>query len=63
MNKYDVRAEKIRQHLHSHPHDYQSVVSLFKTESDAIAYEKRQKLNTQKALIAKYRREQYAKCT
>jgi len=57
MNKYNEKAEKIRQHLNSHPHDYESVVSLFKTESKAIDYEKKLRMDKQKALIAEYRRE------
>lgn len=54
MNKSEIKAKKIRQHLESHPNDYQSVVSLFKTESDAISYEIKKKENQHKKEISKY---------
>lgn len=56
MNKYDEKANRIKKHLQSHPHDYQGVISLFKVESNSIVYERTQKRNKEMAKIAKYRR-------
>lgn len=63
MNKYDEKANRIREHLQSHPHDYQGVISLFKAESNSIMCEKTQKRNKEMAKIAKYRRLCNGKCT
>lgn len=56
MNKYDEKADRIRAHLATHPHDYQSVISLFKMDSASIEYERQQRRNKKMALIAKFRR-------
>ncbi|WP_321383207.1 hypothetical protein [uncultured Enterococcus sp.] len=42
MNKFDEKAQRMKQHLSNHPADYQTVLSLFKAESDAIAYDRQQ---------------------
>lgn len=54
MNKSEIKAKRIRQHLESHPNDYQSVVSLFKTESDAISYSIKKKENERRKEISQY---------
>jgi len=56
MNKYDEKVARIEKHLNEHPHDYKSVISKFKNQSNSIAYEKRQRDNQKKAEVAKYRR-------
>jgi len=61
MNKYDFKAEKMREHLKMHPHDYQCVVSLLKAESASIECERNKRKNEHMALVAKYRRLYYAK--
>lgn len=56
MNKYDEKAIRMHQHLVKHPADYQTTISLFKAESDSIAYEMQRKRNLRKAEIAKYKK-------
>lgn len=56
MNKYDEKAKRMHLHLEKHPADYQTVISLFKAESDSIAFEQQRKRNLKKAEIAKYRK-------
>lgn len=56
MNKYDEKARRMHLHLEKHPADYQTVISLFKAESDSIAFEQQRKRNLKKAEIAKYRK-------
>lgn len=54
MNKYEEKAQRMQQHLQNHPEDYQTVLSLFKAESDAIAYERQLKKNKLLKELAKY---------
>ncbi|MEI5994031.1 hypothetical protein [Candidatus Enterococcus mansonii] len=56
MNKHDEKAQKMKNHLLNHPTDYQTVISLFKTESDSIAYEERKRKNQLLSEIAKYKK-------
>lgn len=57
MNRYEKKAARMRSHLNDHPGDYQSVISLFQAESDAIAYEQERKKNLQMREISKYKKE------
>ena len=57
MNKHHVKAEKVRQHLDSHPHDYKSVVALLKINSDAIALDIKHREDMERKEVAKHRRE------
>lgn len=57
MNKYKKKADRMRSHLINHPCDYQSVISLFQADSDAIAYELEHEKNLQMREIAKYKKE------
>lgn len=63
MNKSEQRAQKLKHHLQQHPKDYQSVISLFKIESDAIIYEQQQKKQLMMKKIANYQQgeENYGK--
>lgn len=54
MNKYDEKSNRMRQHLISHPTDYQTVVSLFVAESNSIAYEKEKQQFEKQKEIAKH---------
>jgi len=56
MNKYDEQAEKMKRHLLSHPKDYQTVISLFKAESDSIMYEEKKRKQLMSREIAKYKK-------
>lgn len=56
MNKYDEKAERMRKHLRTHPKDWQTVVSLFKTESKSVDYEKWQRTIEKQKVVAEYRR-------
>lgn len=57
MNKSKLKADRMRSHLINHPGDYQSVISLFQAESDAIAHELEHKKNLQLREISKYKKE------
>lgn len=61
MNKYEDKCKRMYKHLENHPHDYQTVISLFKAESDAIMWDRKQKRIKMIREVAKYRREQNAK--
>ncbi|MBL1226531.1 hypothetical protein [Enterococcus sp. BWR-S5] len=54
MNKFDEKAQRMKQHLSNHPADYQTVLSLFKAESDAIAYDRQQEKNLLLRELAKH---------
>lgn len=54
MNKFDEKVEKMKNHLVEHTTDYQTVISLFKAESDSIAYEQRKEKQLKKKELAKY---------
>ncbi|MBL1227960.1 hypothetical protein IW492_01790 [Enterococcus sp. BWB1-3] len=56
MNRYEEKAGKMKDHLTAHPKDYQTVIQLFKMESEAIAYEQRQKQLLMQREIARYRK-------
>lgn len=58
---YEQKLRKIEQHLEEHPHDYQSVISLIKTNSDAIAERKRLEMIEKKRKVAKIRAERRAR--
>lgn len=57
MNKYEKKAGRIRQHLDNYPGDYQSVVSFYIAQSNAIEYGIRQERNKGMAEIARIRRQ------
>lgn len=57
MNRYEKKAARMRSHLIDHPGDYQSVISLFQADSDAIAFELERKKNLQLREISKYKKE------
>lgn len=54
MNKFEEKSQRMQQHLINHPEDYQTVLSLFKANSDAIAYERQQRKNVLLKELAKY---------
>ncbi|WP_086350255.1 hypothetical protein [Candidatus Enterococcus clewellii] len=56
MNKYDEKAKRMQAHLANHPTDYQTVISLFKAESDSIDYERQTKKNLMLREVSKYRK-------
>ncbi|MBO0441656.1 hypothetical protein [Candidatus Enterococcus ikei] len=56
MNKHDEQAQKMQKHLLNHPKDYQTVISLFKAESDSIAYEQQKSKNSMLREIAKHKK-------
>lgn len=58
---YEEKMERIARHLDEHPNDYQSVISLVKVNSDAIADRRRRRANEKKRLVAEIRAERRAK--
>ncbi|EOL50652.1 hypothetical protein [Enterococcus caccae] len=56
MNKYEQQAQKMKNHLQQHPKDYQTVISLFKVESDSIMYEQQKSKHLMLKEIAKYQK-------
>ncbi|MEI5990391.1 hypothetical protein [Enterococcus crotali] len=56
MNKYEQQAQKMKNHLQHHPKDYQTVISLFKVESDSILYEQQKSKYLMLREIAKYQK-------
>lgn len=56
MNKYTKRIESMINHLSENPHDYQSVISLLKANSNSIVCENKKKNDMKQKEIAKYRR-------
>lgn len=56
MNKYEQQAEKMKNHIQQHPKDYQTVISLFKVESDSILYEQQKSKHLMLKEIAKYQK-------
>lgn len=58
MNKYDVKAQRMHDHLARHPADYQTIISLFKIKSHSFVYEQQKKRNLMMKEIAKYKREE-----
>ncbi|EOH96722.1 hypothetical protein UAW_01887 [Enterococcus haemoperoxidus ATCC BAA-382] len=58
MNKYEQQAQKMKSHLQQHPKDYQTVISLFKVESDSIFYEQQKSKHLMLREIAKYQRKE-----
>ena len=63
MNNYEKKIQKMTQHLQEHPTDYQTVISLFKIESEAIVYEQKKSKAAVLKAIASYRKvgEQHGK--
>ena len=56
MNKFDEKAQKMKNHLRKHPQDYQTVISLFKVESQAVLHERHTKEMKMRQRIAQYRK-------
>ncbi len=57
MNKHDEKVKRMKEHLITHQADYQTVVSLFKTESDSIKHERYQKKTLMMKEIMKFKKE------
>lgn len=58
MNKFEEKIKKVSAHLKNHPSDYQSTISLFKIQSDAIAHELWLREIEERKRIQVYKREE-----
>lgn len=54
---YEKKLKKMDEHLKEHPHDYQTVISRMKTNSDAIDHKRKQSRNERLARLAEIRRQ------
>jgi len=56
MNKYFEKAEHMIDHLHEHPTDYQTVISVLKMRDKGFMYQKKQRCDKKQKEIAEYRK-------
>lgn len=59
QTKYTKKIGNMYRHLQDNPHDYQTVISYLKTRSKDFDEQRKQIINGQKKLLAKYKKESW----